>query len=249
MRFTARILCITTLWMTLACDHTPGGEDHWDTSEPMDVDITMDTSDVEDTGPVDPDEPLAEHDLCGLEWEGPDNTACPIQAADDFRDCDGEAGAVFNGSFCSEVQSCACPGPLCAAFDSLEECATRCAAEGWCRPEAMPEHFPGGICTDETCWAQIAHLVSCVHGEDDPTLLLEALLDEQTVICHEYDGPPANESCRMCEGFPPNIPHADWCCRHSPKDLGAPFDETYLLDLCRLSLLQRLDAAWCIYFE
>jgi len=105
----------------------------------------------------------------------------------------------------------------------------------------MPEHFPGGLCPDETCTQQLGELGSCVHGPEDPTTHFEGLLESHNTACFENNGVaiPCEIFCYGSGG---------WCCRHTPTVFG-DLDEEYLLDLCRLSLLRRTRNTWCMIYD
>ena len=193
-------LAVTMLALLASgCPPADVAQDPWSLSErDAGADATEDAS--VDVG-VAPSGPLAERREC-VPWL---REVCPTRRQGVFGECGEELGYAFDGRECVPVTGCADRPQPGEVYSSANECASVCAAQGWCATDkvalAPRDRFE---CSDVGCWE---YLYMCVQGEEDPGPGLEGtIVGAKDVLCMRHQG---GGFCSLGEN---ECEIGSWCC-------------------------------------
>lgn len=170
-------------------------------------------------------------------------SACVIVDPDAYGDCGELVGFGFDGTSCVEVIGCPCElGAECHVFDTKTECATICAAEGYCKADALRGATrAAAMCQGFDCGDGLA---VCVSAEVDPSKELEVLLpDLGDVECGQ--GNEQQFPCAVAPGG--ECQDGDWCC--TPSQSFGVFPNEPNHELCATTLLAEVKSMSCYYLD
>jgi hypothetical protein len=231
-----------------AFDTRPEDSDVRDTRVDQDTDDSGSSSDADATHdsaalgaavqyPCDASTPDADTDA------GANTSACRAQDPGSFGDCATSIGVVFDGTGCVAVSGCPCDGEDCPAFDTLEECAKSCGAEGWCQMDRAPVLHPyqpeRTVCADWNCQAEGTGV--CVSATTNPEQRMRDITSYLSVQCFD-----SIDICAATVRVPrgANCVDGDWCCVFSGGQ-----NKGFREDFCRVSLLPDVRQGGCMWLE
>ncbi len=228
---------------TLDADASPS-PDAVDVSDTMD-DVAKDATPRDIDAAAETGLPPAMRYACSSDaGMGAGSGSCPMQRPASFGDCNQPLGFVFDGRRCVAVRGCPCTDDNCPAFETLEDCAKSCVADGWYQPENMPVTGPGqtASCPGAFCSGQVAF---CSTAASDPTAQLDALMpafdihcviQEEAGVCDLAHAPPRGDCAPT-----------DWCC--TLRKNNNALSESEYRQLCRMSLLPDVKPGGCYELE